>query len=137
MLAYVGSNRILYPLVMLQCYMFHKALKIGSEHLPEYKREEFFHYATWASNLQTDIETGIADISALLVQNLPTQLASLQEMLRTAMVESGSCCTEAIIQYVRATADYQDDRLAKGIPEFNPEWLTVQGVKDNYELLSG
>ena len=56
-------------------------------------------------------------------------------MLRTAMVGSGFCWTEAINQYVRAKVAYQVDRLAKDIPEFKPEWLTVQGVKDNHELL--
>ena len=121
-------NRILTPLVFAQMWMFHRTYTLAKKYMTEEQAQEFYHYWRFASDLQTSIETAICEISALVSQNLPAKLASLDKMLADAMTNSGFCCPTNIDAYLRdQTPSHRIIEMEKAIPDFKPEWLSIKG----------
>ena len=119
---------LLNPLVMAQMWLHNRTYTLAKEYMTEEQALEFYHYWRWTSDLQTDMEVTRCEIAALVLQNLPEKLTSLDEMLDTAMVESGFCCKTNIDAFLRSRVP--NDRasgIARDIPDFKPEWLFIEG----------
>lgn len=127
-LARNAGFRILNPLVMTQMWMATRMYTLAKQYMTEEQAAEFYWYHRWASDLQTDIKTRLCEISALVVQNLPAKLTSLNDMLDTAMVESGFCCPNNIAAYLRdAVTSHTVSEMEKTCPDFKREWLSLRG----------
>ena len=123
-----ARHRILTPLVMVQMWMFHRTYTLAKKYMTEEQAQEFFNYWRWASDLQTEIEQRGSEIAALVVQNLPAKLTSLDEMLTEAMAESGFCCPTNIDAFILGhMPDYRIPEMGKTCPDFKPEWLSIEG----------
>ena len=121
-------NRILTPLVLAQMWMFNRTYTLARKYMSEEQAQEFYYYWRFASDMQTSIETAICEISALVSQNLPTKLASLNKMLADAMADSGFCCPANIAAYLRdQTPEHRIAEMEKAIPDFQREWLSLDG----------
>ena len=119
---------ILNPLVMAQMWMHNRTYTLAKKYMTEEQAQEFYHYWRWTSDFQTDLETSLSEIVALVVQNLPAKLTSLDDMLNTAMVESGFCCKPNIDAFLRSHAPLNRTSLiTRDIPEFKSEWLSIEG----------
>lgn len=127
-LAQTAAFRVVNPMVHLQMWMVNRVYKLAQEYLPEDKVKEFYWYWRWASDLQTDIEVRMCEAAALVTQNLPDKLTSLNEMLDSAMVESGFCCHPNLAAYIHdAVTSHTIAEMEQTIPDFKREWLSPKG----------
>ena len=123
-----AHQRILHPFIMVQQWFVDKMYRLAQSDMTEEQLKQFNACHQWASDWQTTIETCICEISALVVQTIPSKLTSLEEMLGVAMGAGGFCCHENIDAYLRGHyPDYRVPEMEKTVPGFKAEWLTIQG----------
>ena len=121
-------SRILEPPIMAQMWMNSKAYSLAQEYMTEEHAKEFNTYWRWATDLQGQLEQDTCEIAALVVQNLPAKLTSLNEMLDASMVESGFCCSANIDAFIQGhMPGYWIPEMEQTLPDFKPEWLSIEG----------
>jgi len=96
-------------------------------HLPEPALTEWGRIAGPLEEMQAAHQQLSAEVAALVNQNAPPTVTTVEDMLHQTLQNSGFCCAERVDNYVTEGAGPAIAFCQRQIPGFDPAWLTLAG----------